>query len=53
MWTFRIIILTSIQADQTNKVVDHFGEDNTWLLNQVADLTNDLRSTVAPKAMYT
>lgn len=51
--TSKIISLCSIQADQTNKIVDQVREENTQLQNQVADLIREVCSMAAAKATTT
>lgn len=47
MLTSKIITLTSIQTDQTNRVIDQLKGDNAQLRNQEADLTREVQSMVA------
>lgn len=49
----KMINMTNIQADHTNKIINQFKEENTQLRTQMADLTRELCSTAAAKATYT
>lgn len=42
IWIFKMITLTSIEADLTKRVIYLLREDNIRLQNQVADLTREV-----------
>lgn len=46
----RMRVLANIQTEVIDRIVDQITQENAWLQWQVADLSREIRSTVAARA---